>query len=180
MKTIQVFLVAVIGITGLFAGCSTSDEATPVSANSTQVDQTLAKAKGPSAGGQGGLIINGQLQHFSFHASVGANGVTTGSYESRSPGQEARTHGSIKCLTIFPDGKTAFIGAQITQRSGPGFPGAFLVGNYVFFSVQDNGEGATALTDQFSDYYDSGATLFCGPYVLPMQTIKNGNIQVKP
>lgn len=178
MKTSQVFLVAVIGITGLFGGCSTSDDVTPVVANSAQVNQTLARNNSKIASGQGSLVLEGRVQHFSFEAYEDENGVIGGTYESKSPGQNLRTHGNITCVTILPDGKSAFISAVITHRVGTGFAGFYLIGNYVSFEVQDNGEGANSPPDQFSDYYDFGSDLYCGPYELPLQTINNGNIQV--
>ncbi|MBC7382716.1 MAG: hypothetical protein H7296_06925 [Bacteroidia bacterium] len=68
----------------------------------------------------------------------------------------------------------------ITQRVGDGFPGTYNVGDFVYFGVQDNGEGANSAGDKFSDLISSGATQFCGPFGTFLLNIENGNIQVKP
>jgi len=135
---------------------------------------------GPSANGQGGLTINGQVQHFSFHANTSSAGVVTGSFEVSSPGQDVRLHGTISCLSVLGDNKTAFLSGVITQRDGDGFPGFYNVGDFVYFEVQDNGEGSNAAGDRFSDVPTSGGTQFCGPFLIGMFPIENGNIQVKP
>ena len=135
---------------------------------------------GPSANGQGGLMIGDRLQQFSFHANTANDGSVSGSFEIKSPSQDLRLHGTISCLSVLPDGKTAFLSGVITQRVGDGFPGDYNVGDHVYFEVQDNGEGNAADADRFSDLYTSGATEFCGPYSIGTQAIVNGNIQVKP
>lgn len=135
---------------------------------------------GPSANGQCALLqpyFNGMVQHFSFHAKM-KNGAVTGSWESKSPGQELRTHGKIDCLTILPDGKTAIMSGVITHRTGDGFPGAYQIGSRVWFKVIDNGQGNNSAADQFSDYYSSSAP--CTDFNQPMYDIVNGNVQVKP
>ncbi len=131
---------------------------------------------GPSANGQGGIVLNDRVQQFSFHANTDASGNVSGSWESNSPGQNCRTHGTITCLTILPDGKTAIMSGVITQVDGDCF-GA-VVGNPIWFKVQDNGEGSKASEDRFTDYYFflSG----CNNYGVGLQPIVNGNIQVKP
>ena len=134
----------------------------------------------PSANGQATLTLpylNG-TQHFSFHARTDGSGNVTGSFETKSPGQDIRVHGNIDCLTVLADGKTAIMSGIATQVVGNGFPIA--VGNRVYFKVLDNGEGANAAGDKFSDYYLSGATT-CGTNLpLDMNNIDGGNIQVKP
>ncbi|MBC7382717.1 MAG: hypothetical protein H7296_06930 [Bacteroidia bacterium] len=134
-----------------------------------------------SANGQGSLLnpgFNGRVQHFSFHALRDASGNVTGSWESKSPGQEIRTHGTITCLTILPDGKTAILTGIVTQKNGEGFPGSYDVGSPIWFKVVDNGEGAKSAEDEFTDYYSSGAP--CNNFNVPIYTILSGNIQVKP
>ena len=131
---------------------------------------------GPSANGQGGLLLDGRVQQFSFHANTDKDGTVTGSWESNSPGQECRTHGDITCLTILPDGKTAFMSGTITQVDGVCFNAK--VGDPIWFKVQDNGEGANATEDGFTDYYFFLAG--CLNYNIGLKPILNGNIQVKP
>lgn len=138
---------------------------------------------GPSANGQGSLLIAGGLETFSFHASTDAGGTVSGSFEvkGRGIGQDMRLHGTITCMTVMPDGKTAFLAGLITQREGgDAYPNSYLVGDYVYFAVKDKGEGQNAMEDQFSDVFASGSTEVCGPHPTPLYPIDNGNIQVKP
>lgn len=132
---------------------------------------------GSMANGQGGLSFNGSVQHFAFHAIKGADGTVKGSWESTSPGSDNRTHGSITCLTILADGKTAIVSGVITQKAGTGLP-QFTVGDPVWFKVQDNGEGEKGSEDGFSDYQMGVSG--CFDYGLSLLPIENGNIQVKP
>lgn len=130
-----------------------------------------------SANGEGELFYNGGAQHFAFHAMRFGDGTVKGSWESRSEGADNRTHGTITCLTIFPDGKTAMMSGVITQKEGTGFPW-FTVGDPIWFKVQDNGEGARSSGDKFSDYYMGLSG--CVDYGISLLPIENGNIQVKP
>ena len=77
------------------------------------------------ANGQGALLLphlNGEVQHFSFHVVKDANGEVQGTWESKSPGQDLRTHGILNCLT-FLDDHTAYMTGVITQKIGAGYPG---------------------------------------------------------
>ena len=135
----------------------------------------------PSANGQGALDLGlAKIQHFSFHANTDNNGNVSGSFEVKSASQDVRLHGNISCLKVLTDGKTAFMSGVITQRSGDGFPGIYNVGDFVYFRVQDNGEGSNAADDKFSDVYPSGVSQYCGPSSILLLKIANGNIQVKP
>jgi len=140
---------------------------------------------GPSANGQGGIDYGGglKIQHFSFHANTDNSGNVSGSFELKSPDQNIRVHGTIFCLRIYNDGKTAFLKGIITELNGS-FPGLD-VGDPMFFWVRDNGEGANAQTDQFSDAFISGNNNCPSPpqpevLGFSMLNISNGNIQVKP
>ena len=161
MKRISLFLAAAILMAGLIA---------------LTAFKTLPPK--PSANGQATLTLpylNG-TQHFSFHAQTDASNNVTGSFETKSPGQDIRVHGNIDCLTILADGKTAIMSGIATNVDGNGFPIA--VGDRIWFKVQDNGEGANAPNDRFTDYFVGG---ICGVnYNLALQQITGGNIQVKP
>ena len=165
MKKITVFLSAAILLVALYAATAFKTLPPP----------------GPSANGQGALDLGlAKIQHFSFHASTDNNGNVTGSFEVKSASQELRLHGNISCLRILANNKTAFMSGVITQKTGDGFPGSYEVGDFVFFEVQDNGEGSNAAGDKFSDIFTSGSTQFCGLFSIGMFNIANGNIQVKP
>lgn len=133
----------------------------------------------PSANGQATLTLpylNG-TQHFAFQAKTDASNNVTGSFETKSPGQEIRVHGTIDCLTVLADGKTAIMTGVATHVVGTGFPIA--VGDRIWFKVVDNGEGGGSAADKFSDYYPMGGN-GCTDWNAPMNAITGGNIQVKP
>ncbi len=170
------FLVFTGIISWTFFSCSKdaavlTDDRAPVSGF------VVERGSGPSASGQGSLLLNDRVQHFAFHAAIDAAGNVSGSWESNSPGQDIRTHGTINCLVILADGKTALMSGEITHVDGEGFPG-ISVGDPVWFQVQDNGEGKKATPDRFTDYYLGLSG--CFEYGVGMLPILNGNIQVRP
>jgi len=59
-------------------------------------------------------------------------------------------HMSSECIVV--EGNQATIGAQITQVGDipPGSEGVFVVGNYIYVMVEDNGEGNGAPSDRYS------------------------------
>ena len=129
------------------------------------------------ANGQAALQLFGQVQHFSFNVIKDANGNATGTWESKSPGQDLRTHGTLNCLT-FIDNQTAFMTGVVTQKVGDVFPGEYEVGMPVWFKVRDNGEGNNSSADEFTDYY-SLLGIECVNYVqASIHPIISGNIQV--
>lgn len=164
-----------------------SSDMSVVDSNSTATndksrDQVVTNNDGPSVNGQAALLrdyMNGEVQHMAFHASKDADGNVTGTFESKSPGQDTRVHGDITCLNILGDGKTAQMAGLVTQVVGEGFPVA--VGDYIVFVVQDNGEGSNGTADMFSDWTVAGTTApDCSWYNGGLSEIENGNIQVKP
>ena len=174
------YMMATLVLAGI--GCTKTDVATDSKDSQFGANEEVRSSpnggnSGPSANGQGGLLLNDRVQHFAFHATTDKNGIVSGSWESKSPGQDIRTHGTITCLQVLPDGKTAIMSGIITQRSGDGFPGV-QVGDPVWFKVVDNGEGANSVEDLFSDYFLGVSS--CNNFVVPLQPIVNGNIQVKP
>ena len=121
------------------------------------------------------------VQHFSFHANTDENGNVSGSFESKF-GENGRLHGTIDCLSILPDGKTAIMSGAVTHVEGDTYIGVgFRVGDDAWFKVQDNGEGANATEDSFTDvaaYFDLEPCTY--DYGIDLFPILNGNIQVKP
>lgn len=169
--------IALVTLTLIIAGISMSFNKTP------EVKHAISKTKRPggsSVSGQASLLMsyfNDKVQHFSFQASVDEKGNVTGSWESKSPGQEIRTHGTITCV-IFLDNKTAVMTGVITKKDGDGFA-KFKEGDPVWFKVRDNGEGANAKPDEFTDYYIA-KSIPCRDFPnLKMTPIIGGNIQVK-
>ncbi len=136
---------------------------------------------GPSINGNAAIspaYMNGQVQNFAFSARKNASGAVSGNFESSSPGQDIRVHGNITCFTILADGKTAVFSGVVTQRAGTGLPGLYNVGDPIWGKMVDNGEGANAPADQFSDYFPSA--FGCNNANIGLFNLTNGNIQVKP
>ena len=198
MKRTNTSVVAALFCTALFFLSSCTKEV--VNPNKTNPKNINAKAVAiepnqlyrankpsrPSANGQGALFLDYQgftpaVQHFAFHAETNEEGITTGSFESKF-GENGRVHGTINCLSILSDGKTAIMSGTITQVDGDTYIGyGFAVGDDAWFKVQDNGEGANATKDRFSDVYAYADLEPCPyEYNLELFTILNGNIQVKP
>lgn len=178
----------------LFASCDSSsiDEselaATSLSPKSKSLKYGEMEKNTPnsSANGQGTIFLNYEgfvpgNQHFSFHANTDNNGIVTGAFETKW-GVNGRIHGTIDCLTILPDGKTAILSGFITQLDGDGYINSgFLVGMNTWFKVKDNGEGTNSSKDLFSDVFvDFNSVLVCSiDLEVDMLSITNGNIQVK-
>ena len=129
------------------------------------------------ANGQAALHLFGHVQHFSFYIIKDANGNATGTWESKSPGQDLRTHGTLNCLT-FIDDQTAFMTGVVTQKVGNGFPGEYEVGMPVWFKVRDNGEGNNSSADEFTDYYSLQGIECVNYEQASIHPIISGNIQV--
>ena len=133
------------------------------------------------ASGQASLTFDrwdGEVQHFSFHAVKDANGNVKGTWESKSPGQDLRTHGILNCLS-FLDDHTAYMTGVVTQKIGEVFPGEYEVGMPVWFKVRDNGEGITGTPDEFTDYYSLQGIECVNYEQASMHPIISGNIQVR-
>jgi hypothetical protein len=163
----------------LFTGCQQEDVPVADSQNLIITNDQTRAAK-PSANGQGGLILNEELQNFAFHAKE-KNRSVSGSFTSNSPGQDFFIHGDIYCLTVMPNGQDAIMSGIVTDVNlGPEPFFTPEVGDYIWFKVRDNGEGNNAPTDQFSDWWLFGSDPNCGNFGFSLQDIENGNIQVKP
>lgn len=146
------------------------------------LQKTLAMtSKDPlSVNGHGNVPIAGDLQTVSFHARQTGNGTAAkGSLVVNSRGQDTRVFSTIDCLSIFFDGRTAFMSGVITQSNNPTFP----EGSHTYFTVRDNGEGANDPPDLMSDIsiFSSTSTITCNNMMLlPFMVIEAGNIQVEP
>lgn len=201
MKTskFQMFLLVLTSIFFItFTNCtkekiplSINEEKAAVHKDGTIPAEITFRSSGPSANGQGFLkadYLEG-FQTFAFHANTDNNGNVTGSWESnwqsQNPELGGKFHGTIDCLNILADGKTAIMSGIVTHVTGnccPYFDFYPEVGGIVWFEVQDNGEGAKAPKDRFSDWGYFGEFLTncneeLGFFLWP---IDNGNIQVKP
>ena len=133
---------------------------------------------GPSANGHGNLIVTGELRTFSFTAVTQKGGGVTGESQLDNRAQGVKLHLAIDCLVVT--GNVARVSGIVTKATGPT---AVQVGWKSIFHVQDNGEGANDPPDTISlvfSFPPSVAVDCTTPFVLPMLTIDDGNIQVKP
>jgi hypothetical protein len=128
---------------------------------------------GPSASGHANLLIADEKQTFSFHVQQMPDGTYEGTFQVKSRGQEITAHGVLDCLRIV--GNTAHVSGVITKSDGLGGL------TYVLFTVVDNGEGANAPPDLWSDVFIFGAPVSCNVAALPpVNPVDEGDFQVKP
>ena len=183
MKKQAIILVCIQSII-LFISCS-KNQAEKIGVNLETKEAVLnlsSRGNTSFASGQASLFLshlNGRVQHFSFHVIKDANGNVKGTWESKSPGQDLRTHGTLNCL-MFLDDHTAYMTGVVTQKVGTVFPdGEYEVGMPVWFKVRDNGEGSNGVADEFTDYY-SLQGIECVHYEqASIHPIVSGNIQVR-
>lgn len=188
MKKIKTNVVAALVFAAMFfsSSCSKETETVNPTGNTSNTYQTAARISGPSVNGQGSLFLEYPgftpgVQQFSFHANTDRNGKVTGSFEARWA-DNGRLHGTIDCLSILADGKTAIMSGTVTKVGGATYTAMhFAVGDDTWFKVQENGEGKNATKDSFSDlfaYFDLEPCSYdYNPDLFP---ILYGNIQVKP
>lgn len=149
--------------------------------SATQQVSALDKGSGPSANGQGTLLFDGQRQIFSFHARDN-NGTVSGKIQVVDKKWDIIYRGVINCMVV--NGNVATLSGEIT-RDSEGILEEYPDFKYFWFRVIDNGEGANAPSDEFSDIYAFIAYFPCDwelppDYIIPMFEIVNGNFQVKP
>jgi hypothetical protein len=144
-------------------------------------------AAGPSASGHWELeLFPGTTGKYSFNVRQHADGSVTGEFQlmENFDGRIERVHGTLTCLTILPDGRTAHAGGVIDHST---YSDDELPGRGVILRVVDNGEGRNAV-DTASDivygfinpdfpqaFCDLGTAVY-NPASLP---VERGNIQVR-
>jgi hypothetical protein len=169
--------IPLVAVLALFA--LTSCDQVPTAAEDSVADvQTPLFSQfsaGPSANGQAKITFLGELQTFSFHALGDRGSFTT---DAKVFGVSA-LKGKIDC--IYVSGNRAAMTGYTTSKS-PFFPVGFPLG----IVVEDNGEGANAGPDRWSDIgfgYDWGDcedAMTDLPPILGWVTVEGGNVQVKP
>ena len=164
---------AILFATALAVGCS--EQSVPTASTSPgSTAQLQSGNSGPSANGQALFTFEGAKQTFAFHAREQSNGAVSGSFEVKAHAVDIRLHGNIDCLSI--SGNTAIMSGVVTHSNEPLFP----VGTTSWFKVVDNGEGANALADEWTDLFvlvGFDCTVDPGFALIPIEA---GNIQVKP
>ncbi|MBK9676358.1 MAG: hypothetical protein IPO82_14425 [Betaproteobacteria bacterium] len=141
----------------------------------------MATAAGNSSATGGGTTEEaGATSTFVFNAVQRKNGDVTGHLVYHVRGWPVTIMMDLDCLIV--EGNTAKMSGVVTQVSEE-YPGLIFVGQDATFMVEDNGQGANAGPDMFSDLFlEPGAScddprLGTDPFVpyLPVR----GNIQVR-
>jgi hypothetical protein len=132
-----------------------------------------------SATGSGHRISGGEFRSFSFSARRYADGSSSGEAEVHPRSLDAFAHIKVDCLRVLP-GRIAHMSGTVTKTSDPT---VFLLGEYVHFAVQDNGEGAAAPPDKVTGIPESEPVRCDGPLPGPPKTsfsnVIRGNVQVR-
>lgn len=177
MKSLISFL-TFISLLVFMSSCS-DDSLITKNESGIQSVTTLEKGSGPSANGQGTLLLNGNRQTFAFHARE-KNGIVSGNIQVVDRNWGIVYHGEINCMVI--DENVATLSGEIT-RDSEGIIENYPDWKYFWFRVIDNGEGNNAVPDEFSDIYCFIEFFPCDIEVpldaIPMFEILNGNFQVK-
>ncbi|NIX14429.1 MAG: hypothetical protein GWN11_00735 [Candidatus Dadabacteria bacterium] len=145
--------------------------------------QAFAGSAGPYASGHGNLLEEGDLRTFSFHARELQNGKVTGSLVLKNRSAGARVKAKLDCLEI--NGNQATMNGIVTQIRGTD---AALLGNEVWFRVEDNGEGFTNTGDRMTllavEDGEPPEVVDCTEELeeegFDLMNIRAGNIQVNP
>ena len=170
----QVRFTIVLLAAGAFLAC------TEAPTGAADVDSPLfstAGQSGPSASGHTNLTIEGGLQTFSFNARQKKDGTVTGTLQVKSRGQNTTVHGNIDCLTV--SGNQAFLNGVVTKANADN-PFNIAPDDRLYFGVEDNGEGAGAPADAWTDVFVFGSDATCLDPGLALIANEGGNIQVKP
>jgi hypothetical protein len=175
MKSLKLsmFVLLLAGGMALFLGSCSKESNFSDTANSTKGE--LKAGNTPSANGQGSLVVNSVVRHFSFRAITKQNGTVEGSGVLNYNGNgNIQIKFSIDCLNVA--GNMATMSGAVTASNDEVWP----VGTPVSFRVLDNGEGSGSDPDQITLLQQSfGYDCYTWPG-LPLNPITAGNIQVKP
>lgn len=177
-------------ITALASFAACHDGATAPSApQSASTEATLDVSTHAAADARGGA--NWTLHVFglevdnvlAFNATRYVDGSVTGQieYQQTVLGETTRYHGTVTCISVY-DGNRAKFGGPITRSDDPLIP----VGVYMWFTVVDNGQGASGTPDRSSIFGigDNQANEeFCASSALPnplfSTDVTSGNIKVE-
>lgn len=141
------------------------------------VDVPAAIAAGNSSATGGGTTEEvGALSTFVFNAVKKSDGTVTGNLVYQVRGLQVTFMMTLDCLIVT--GKTAKIGGVVTHVIGDGL-GFIFIGQEGVFQVVDNGQGAKADPDLFSDLLLApGENCITGSSPIPYIPV-SGNIQVR-
>lgn len=182
-------------------GCS--DQSLPTASSTSPAGAPALSANANpvvlSASGSGHANQDGGWRTFSFTAQKRADGTTTGQIQLRNRGAKVASHGEIFCLDAVGEGIYGIAARGTIRQEGgdpapfPPLPPAVLPDDWgMLFAVRDNGEGAGASPDEFTQ--TANTTLFFAnlgctnpaalgftPAVVEtlMSPVEAGNIQVR-
>lgn len=171
-----------------FAACD-EGATVPSSPESASTEATLHLSNHAAADARGGA--NWTLHVFglevdnvlAFNATRYADGSVTGQIEYQQTlfGETTRYHGTVTCISVY-DGNRAKFGGPITRSDDPAIP----AGVYMWFTVVDNGQGASGTPDRSSIFGigDNQANEeFCASPALPnplfSTDVTSGDIKVE-
>ena len=147
---VSLFTVCLIAVNGCKKEASFSD-------NSKSTDDTELKQSDGNITVSGGGTFDelGAITTYSFNAVQRSNGQTNGHFLFHFRAAAASIYVKIDCLRLFGDNKATMSGV-ITKIYGKGEsefppPPFIFIGGRVSFTVQDNGEGASAPSDLVGD-----------------------------
>lgn len=163
----------VVGIAGLLAAPTAAGSQGDVVASATGgIHWTI-----PAPNAFGGEVVS---QPLAFNARRYADGSAAGEfvYHQTFAGETVAFNVDVTCMNVY--GNRAKIGGVVTKSTDP----TVAVGDYGWFQVFDNGEGANAPPDQSSlvGFGDEAANeAFCNSPNLPRfgPWDVDGNVQVK-
>ena len=133
------YLLAIVGLVGLLIIPATATGGPAVISASGGIHWTI-----PLPNAFGVEVLN---QPLAFNATKYADGSVKGQFEYHQvvEGESFNFHVEVTCMNVY-DGNRAKIGGVIRNSNDPTQP----PGNFAWFQVFDNGEGAQAPPDQSS------------------------------
>lgn len=185
-KLFNCAMAALIGL-ALLSSCN-KDEALDSNLSGTSDLALEERARNPSVSGHVELdSVDGRMQRYSFTAVQLKNGDVKGEFQLFDILNDSTTnviHGDVECFTIQEDGITAWIGGVVERGM---MDSVSLVGAEAYWTVVDNGQGASADPDEATEIaygFDGvlaqdhcaeglGTFVYSGPIV-------RANVKVKP
>ena len=170
------------------AGCAGEEQGTLVEPTALPVTASVGQAPVALAAGGYRFTVPPEVfgaevgNHFVFNAKRRSDGTESGHYQYDQTflGEVFSFAGPVTCFQVY-DGNRAKIGGVVATTNDPTIP----VGTFLWWSVIDNGEGATSAPDQSTivGAGDEAANeAFCNSSALPRfgpWDVMKGNAQVR-
>ncbi len=140
LKSLGALAVAPLTCLSVLA-CDTGQEESSLTAPSPSF--TVAGNPVVASASGAGHFIAGSRRTFSFTAQRHYDGTVKGRFQVNRRDLGTRVQGTVTCITVEGDGKTARIGGIVTSSSNPA-----RIGLDAVFTVVDNSEGPQSPADQ--------------------------------